>query len=53
MPLSKAKDRERWHQRKLQPNSNLDVRPSVIPKTSEVVQPKLERLPNSPDGRFH
>lgn len=41
MPLSKAKDRERWHRRKLQPNSNLDLKQPLQPNSLRALQPKL------------
>jgi len=32
MPLSKARDKERWHKRRLQPNSNLEVVQPNVPE---------------------
>ncbi len=47
MPLSKARDRERKRLERIQPNSNLEVQPTVQPNTENPVQPRVaerERL---------
>lgn len=57
MPLSKARDRERWHKRKLQPKlatlqPNFHPRYGEFSSIVEQVRALYPNGPNCPDGRY-